>query len=298
MKKIRILFFIALLGHFGTAQKINAQVTVNARQTGKTQLSIFKTLQRSVEDFLNKTRWSDRRLPKNHRINCSFFITVHSYSNNEFKASLQIQSSRPVFESAMTTPIFNFQDKDFNFSYTEHEPLDFNPNSFESNLVSGLGFYVYVVLGLDADTFAPNGGDDYFAKADQVAGTAQRSGRSGWSASSGQNSRYQLNRQLRSSTFSDYHQALYLYHRKGLDVMHEDLAEGKENIAEAIRLLEKVNSSRANTLLVRSFFDAKAREVASIFTGGPAIDGMDEIVADLNDLAPSYSGQWNQIQIN
>src|SRR5699024_4848847 len=134
--------------------------------------------------------------------------------------------------------------------------------------------------------------------ADQVAGTAQRSGRSGWSASSGQNSRYQLNRQLRSSTFSDYHQALYLYHRKGLDVMHEDLAEGKENIAEAIRLLEKVNSSRANTVLVRCFFDAKAREVASIFTGGPAIDGMDEIVADLNDLAPSYSGQWNQIQIN
>lgn len=295
MKKTLILFFVLMLGYTVSAQEINSQVTIDAKQTGKTQLSVFKTLQRSLEDFINKTSWSRRDLPKGQRVNCSFFITITSYSSNVFKGSLQMQSSRPVFGSAMTTPIFNFKDDDFDFSYTEHQPFNFNPNSFESNLVSIISFYVYTILGLDADTFAPNGGADYFEQADQIASIAQQSNRSGWKASSGNNSRFELNKQLLSSNYSDYHQALYVYHRQGLDVMHDDVKAGKEGIADAIKLLNNVNRRRPNTLLIRSFFDAKANEVSTIFSGGPSID-IKAVVNDLNAMAPTFSKNWSSIK--
>lgn len=295
MKKILILIFVLVLGQTAMAQEINATVSIDAQRTGKMQLSIFQDLQRNVENFINKTKWSKRRLPQGQRVNCSFFITVSEYSSNNFRATLQIQSSRPVYGSSMTTPVFNFRDTDFNFSYTEHQPLDFNSNTFKSNLVSTISFYVYVVLGLDADTFSPNGGADYFGTADQIAGIAQQSGRSGWSAGSGNTSRYELNRQLLSSNYREYHQALYLYHRKGLDLMSENVEEGKQNVAQAIKILEKVNRSRPNTILIRSFFDAKANEVARIFSDGPAMDTK-ELVKNLNDMAPSYSRKWSSIQ--
>src|SRR5699024_303823 len=113
-------------------------VAIDAQQTGKMQLSIFQTLQQSVEEFLNTTQWTNRDLPEAHRVQCSFFITIHSYSNNNFKASLQVRSSRPVFGASMTTPVFNFKDEQFDFSYIEHEPLQYLPNRFASNLVSTL----------------------------------------------------------------------------------------------------------------------------------------------------------------
>lgn len=295
MKK-SLSFIIALMFcYVAIGQEISATVSVNAQQTGKTQLSIFKTLQQSLERFINETSWSDRDLPDDQRVNCSFFITVQRYESNSFKATLQVRSSRPVFGSSMTTPVFNFKDNDFNFSYTEFQPLEFNPNNFESNLVSTISFYVYVILGLDADTFSPDGGTPYFAQADQIANIAQQSGRAGWGASAGNTSRFALNRQLNSSNFSDYHQALYVYHRLGLDVMHKDVTKGKENIARAIGLLDKVYSSRSNTVLIRSFFDAKAREVASIFSEGPALeDG--NVAEDLYEMAPNYGQLWSQLQ--
>lgn len=295
MKK-SLSFIIALMFcYVAIGQEISATVSVNAQQTGKTQLSIFKTLQQSLEQFVNETSWSDRDLPEDQRVNCSFFITVQRYESNSFKATLQVRSSRPVFGSSMTTPVFNFKDNDFNFNYTEFQPLEFNPNNFESNLVSTISFYVYVILGLDADTFSPDGGAPYFAQADQIANIAQQSGRAGWGASAGSTSRFALNRQLNSSNFSNYHQALYVYHRLGLDVMHKDVTKGKENIARAIGLLNKVYSNRSNTVLLRSFFDAKAREVANIFSEGPALEE-GNVAKDLYEMAPNYGQLWSQLQ--
>lgn len=295
MKNYLVFLFVLCLGHAMWAQEINCKVTIDAQQTGQTQLTVFKTLQSDLQDFLNNTEWSRRDLPEDQRVKANFFITVTAYSSNQFKATLQVQSSRPVYGSSMVTPIFNFMDKDFNFTYQEHQPLNFNPNSFESNLVSTMSFYVYVILGLDADTFAPDGGADYFNQADQIANVAQQSGRSGWGASAGDNSRYELSRELRSSIFNDFHRALYVYHRLGLDVMSQDLTQGKQAVVEALSLLEAVNTKRSNTLLVRAFFDAKANEVASIFKGGPQVD-MGNTLQNLFDIAPNYSGLWSSIQ--
>jgi len=274
---------------------VNANITIEAQQTGRTQLSIFKTLEGALEEFLNSSEWGNENLPRNQRIDASFFITVKSYSSNNFRGTIQVQSSRPVYGSAMTTPVFNFKDNQFNFTYEEHQPLNFNPNSYENNLVSTLSFYMYVILGLDADTFSPEGGGEYFAQADQIANLAQQGGSSGWSSGSGQNSKYELNSQLNSSNYRDFHQALYQYHRLGLDVMHEDLEEGKTNVVEALELLNTVNRTRPNTLLIRSFFDAKAGEVSSIFSGGPEIE-LDEVIQNLNNMAPTYSSEWNNLK--
>lgn len=297
MKKVIVILFALLIGQLSQAQELSCSVSIDAQQTGKTQLPVFNDLQRSLDDFINKTKFGNQTIKKEHRVSCDIFITIKSYSSNDFKGSIQVQSSRPVYNSSLTTPIFNYKDDSFDFTYEENQPLDYNPNSYENNLVSAISFYANVILGLDADTFSSGGGSKYFDQADQIASIAEQGGKSGWSSSSGRNSRYELNNQLRSSTFRDYHEALYVYHRQGLDKMSEDVEEGKNNIAEAIQLLQKVNSSRANTLLIRSFFDAKANEVSMIFTDGPSIEAdTDEIVRNLNSMAPNYSGQWNEIK--
>ncbi len=295
MKKYIFLLLICFVGQNLSAQMVNANITIDAQQTGRTQLSVFKTLEGALEEFLNSSEWGDENLPREQRVDASFFITVKSYSSNNFRASIQVQSSRPVYGSAMVTPVFNFKDDQFNFTYEEHQPLNFNPNSFENNLVSTLSFYMYVILGLDADTFLPEGGGGYFAQADQIANLAQQGGSSGWGSGSGQNSRYELNAQLNSSNYREFHEALYQYHRLGLDVMHEDLEEGKNNIVEAIGLLNNVNRTRPNTLLIRSFFDAKAGEISAIFNGGPEVN-LDEVVQNLNNMAPTYSVEWRSLK--
>ncbi len=295
MKRCIAIVFVLFIGHAVWAQALDCTVTIDARQTGKTQLSIFNTLQQAVQNFINTTQWGDQNLPAQHRIHCSFFITIKSYSGNHFSGTIQVQSSRPVYGSSMTTPLFNFKDDQFEFDYVEHQPLAYNPNRFESNLVSTLSFYAYVILGIDADTFSSDGGTDYFAQANQIASTAQQGGNAGWNVSSGDHSRYELNRELQSSNFANYHQALYVYHRKGLDPMYKAVKTGKEGIAKAINLLEKVHKTRPNTLLIRAFFDAKAHEIAAIFSGGPTVKDKKRIVKELYNMAPTYSTLWGRL---
>ncbi|WZL89145.1 DUF4835 family protein [Salinimicrobium sp. 3283s] len=276
------------------AQELNCQVVVNSEQTGQANASIFKTLQNAISEFVNQTRWTDREFLPQERINCSMFINISSYDGNKFSGSIQVQSSRPVFGSTMITPVFNFNDEQLAFNYSEYEPLEFSPNQFDSNLVSVIGFYVYTILGLDADTFSKQGGTPYFQTANQVVGTAQQSSYSGWKGTDGNRSRYQLNANLLSNTYSGYRDALYTYHRNGLDVMHMSPQEGKEAVAGAIMDLQRMNSRRPNSLLLRTFFDAKADEVEQIFSGGPQVNTR-EVVEALNNLAPTFSERWSNI---
>lgn len=297
MKKITVFFLLFFsLSTFVDAQELEASVTIDAEQTGKTQLSIFKTLETAIEDFINNNSWTDLDLEEREKINCNFFIRVKSYESGDFNASLQIQSSRPIYGSTTSTPVMNYKDDAFGFSYSEFEPLDYTPNSFESNLVSTISFYVYTILGLDADTFAPEGGTPYFQEARRIVNTAQGNNIPSWESASGGNSksRYNLNDALLSSNFSDFRQAMYLYHRKGLDVMHKDVKEGKENIIQAISLLNKVNSVRPNSFLLRTFFDAKANEIEQILSGGPSVS-LKEVVNNLNNMAPTHSDNWKNI---
>lgn len=295
MIKQAFLLIFLLAAVTGTAQELRCEVSINAEQTGQANLPVFRTLQRSLTEFINQTNWTDKKFENHERINCSVFINITDFENERFTGSIQVQSSRPVFGSGMTTAVFNFKDEQLTFNYTEFEPLVYNQNSYSSNLVSVISFYVYTILGLDADTFAPEGGTPYFEEANRIVTTAQQGNARGWSAADGTGTRHRLNTELLSNAFLEYRASLYEYHRTGLDVMHKDVASGKNKIATSLKNLEKMNNSRPNSLLMRVFFDAKATEVEQIFSGGPSVP-VSGLSAALNRMAPTYSENWRRIQ--
>lgn len=295
MNKIIILVFFLLVSVSVPAQELNCEVVVNAEQTGQANLSVFRTLQRSLTEFVNQTTWTNRKFAPNERINCSIFINITGFDNESFTGTIQVQSSRPVFGSSHSTSVFNFNDEQFQFNYREFEPLNYSQNSYSSNLVSVISFYVYTILGMDADTFALNGGTQYYEEANRIATTAQQGNMQGWRGSDGNRSRYRLNTDLLSTAFTGYRTALYQYHRPGLDIMHRDPAAGKQAVAVALEGLKDLNQNRPNSLLMRVFFDAKAQEVEQIFSGGPTV-ATTGLVETLNRIAPMYSENWRRIQ--
>ncbi|GAA4325862.1 DUF4835 family protein [Pontixanthobacter gangjinensis] len=289
-----IMIFVGL--QVCTAQQLNCEIIVNAEQTGQNNLSVFKTLERSLTEFVNQTTWTERKFQPHERINCSMFITITSFEGENFNGTIQVQSSRPVYGSSMITPVFNFNDEQFSFAYREYQPLDYSQNTYTSNLVSVISFYIYTILGMDADTFALNGGTTYYEEANRIVTNAQQGNYRGWKGSDGQRSRFRLITDLLANTFAEYRSALYDYHRLGLDVMHEDILAGKTQIAEALNDLEVMNNRRNNSLLLRTFFDSKADEISSIYSGGPAFGDTAGLVETLNNIAPRYARNWRNIR--
>jgi len=295
MYRILIVLFVFLVSTAGFSQEIRAQVVINAQQTAMADLQVFKTLERELTEFINETKWTNMVVKTQERIECNMVIIVNSYSNDNFSASLQIQASRPVFGSSYNSTIYNYNDRQFDFTYREFQPLNFNANVFSTNLISVIAFHVYTIIGLDASTFSLNGGNAYFEIAKQIVNTAASSNFLGWKATDGQQTRYQLNDALISPVFKEFHTAMYEYHRKGLDMMHQDPRQGKTNVAAAVNMLKKVNDTRPNSFLLRTFFDAKAEEIEKIFSDGPSVP-VDELVQNLNRISPTKRSNWQKIR--
>jgi hypothetical protein len=270
-------------------------VNVNADQITITNKQIFNTLEKSLSDFINKTDWTGVSYKQDEKINCSMYITVTAYDSNQFTATIQVQSSRPVYNSTYSSPILNFNDKDFSFKYNEFENINFNPTSFESNLVSVIAFYSYLIIGMDADTFSRQGGSKYLETAQDVANVAISGGYKGWGQADGTQNRYFLINDMLSNTFSSFREALYEYHFEGLDIMQSDLKSAKLKIKDSISTLGKINETRPNAFITRIFFDAKSDEIVSIFSAGPSIDSKD-LIGKLNTISPINSSKWAQIR--
>lgn len=296
MFKKHILLFLLLIAAVSRSQELNCTVIVNSKLVDQTNQQVFKTLENALNDYVNKTKWTNKNFKQNERINCSMLITVSSFDNNDFEANLQVQSNRPVYNTNYETPVFNFQDKSFNFRYLEFEPLYFNGNTFGSNLTAVITYYVYVILGIDADTFKPNEGEEYFKLAQNIVSLAQGTGYAGW-LQEGPNTRnrWTLVDNLTSGTYKEYRQALYQYHRLGMDMMINDELKAKSAIEESIALLEKMNKSRANSMMIQLFFDAKADEIADIYSGGKQTNIVD-LLNMLGNMAPTYSSSWSNIK--
>jgi len=277
------------------AQELNCTVSIDAQQTGQPNLQVFRTLETQLREFVNNTSWTDRVYKTQERIDCNMSMIISQMDGDNFQATLQIQSSRPIFESTYDSPVYNYFDRQVSFQYKEFAPLNFNINTFESNLVSVIAFHVYTILGLDADTFELNGGEPYFQIAKQITNTASSENYKGWKAADGNQSRYQLNDALLSSVYREYHEALYEYHRHGLDQMSTDTRKAKQKVIDAIEILRGINDRRPNSFLVRTFFDAKTNEIQSIFSGGPQVDIV-KLVENLNRLAPTKRSNWQEIK--
>ncbi|WP_299224308.1 DUF4835 family protein [uncultured Psychroserpens sp.] len=276
------------------AQELNCDLIVNAQLTGNENVQVFKTLERQLKEFVNNTTWTNKTFKSQERINCSMVINVTDYNNDIFQASIQVQAARPVFGSSYSTPVYNYNDKDFSFQYLEFQNMVYNETQFESNLISVIAFHVYMILGMDADTFAPKGGDDYYKQAQIILNYSQQGNFKGWKLEDGQQSRFILIDNVLSDTYREFRDVLYNYHREGLDIMSADATEGKQNISKSLMGLQSMNNRRPNSYLMRVFFDAKAQEIEEIFNGGPKVN-VSELISTLTKVAPMHASKWRNI---
>lgn len=295
MRKFLLGIFFISFPFIHQAQELNAQFVVNADLVNQTNQQIFETLERSLNEFLNSQSWTDQDFLPQEKITCSFVLNLNSYSASSFEGTLQIQSQRTVFDSNYDSPLLNFLDKDISFSYQEYQPLFYNPATYESNLVAFIGFYAYIILGMHADTLRLKGGDPYFEQAQKIVNLSQQSGALGWRQNDGNRNRFWLIDTLRSNTFREYREALFAYHRKGMDIMTQDPENGKKGIINALSPLENLYDRRPNAMLLQVFFDAKANEIVNLLTDGPEVD-LDPIINMLQKIAPFYQPQWKQIK--
>ena len=284
---------LSLIKTFG--QELNAQFVVNADLVNQTNQQIFETLERSLNEFINSQSWSNQDFFPQEKITCSFVLNLSSYNASKFEGTLQIQSQRTIFDSNYDSPLLNFLDKDISFTYQEFQPLFFSPASFESNLVSLMSFYVYIIMGINADSLRFKGGDSYFEQAQRIVNLSQQSGALGWKQNDSNRNRFWLSDTMRSNTFREYREALYTYHRKGLDLMTEKPLDAKKNIIKALLPLENLYDRRPNAMLLQMFFDAKADEIVNLFSDGPEVD-FDRASKMLKKIAPFYQPQWKQIK--
>lgn len=293
----KLFSFIAIMCCFTfQAQELNCVVKINSQTLTNSDQSVFKTLGTALTDFVNKTNWTNKKLKQNEKIDCTFFINVTSYGSDQFVATLQVGSSRPVFGSSYISPVLNFNDKDFSFKYVEYENLVFNPNSFDSNLVSVIAYYAYLIIGMDADTFELNAGKPYYRQAQEIVNLAQQSNYKGWSQNDGgSQNRFFLTNDLMSGTYDPIKSVLYNYYINGFDLMSENVGKGKEGVKKALLELEKMHAIRPNAFLTRIFFDAKSDEILALFSGGPQVK-INDLVDSLNRISPLNSSKWATIK--
>jgi hypothetical protein len=295
MRKILLSFLLTLSLTKTDAQELNAQFVVNADLVNQTNQQIFETLEGSLNEFINSQSWSTQDFFPQEKITCSFVLNLSSYNASKFEGTLQIQSQRTIFDSNYDSPVLNFLDKDISFTYQEFQPLFYSPASYESNLVSLISFYVYIIMGINADSLQFKGGDSYFEQAQRIVNLSQQSGAMGWKQNDSNRNRFWLSDTMRSNTFREYREALYTYHRKGLDLMTENPMEAKNNIINALLPLENLYDRRPNAMLLQMFFDAKADEIVNLFSDGPEVD-FDRASKMLKKIAPFYQPQWKQIK--
>lgn len=270
MKKL-IVIAVALMAFMKmNAQELNCQVQVVSPQIqGTTEKRIFENLQKAVFEFMNNTKWTTDIYSFEERINCSMFINItEKISTDEYKATVQIQSTRAVFKSSYNTVLFNHNDADFNFRYIEFQPMDFSINQHMSNLTSVLAYYAYIILAMDYDSFSLKGGTPWWQKAQTIVANAQNAPEKGWKSSESTKNRYWLVENMLQPLFEPMRVCMYKYHRLGFDVMYQDVAAGRAVVLEALQGLEAIHNQRPLSFPLQIFFNAKSDEIVKLFTGG------------------------------
>ena len=273
MKKILfVILALSLLSEAG-AQELRCSIGVNYSKIQGTNQSIFTTLQKELNDFANNTAWTNNVFATDERIECSIFINItDQLSASEFRATLQVQSSRPVYGSTFITPMFNYMDNEITFTYIEYDQIQFNEQAYTGPLSSLIAFYCYIILGLDYDSFSLLGGTEYLKKAEHIVLNAQNAPVKGWRPYDGsRTNRYWMMENMLNYKYGPMRNAYYKYHRLGLDLMSTSISDGRAGVLEALLDIQKVYRDRPDTYLffLKLFFDAKADEIVNIFLEAP-----------------------------
>ena len=291
---LKALFFVFIFSTLSWGQAVRVTLNVNSDLIDQTNINPVKTLKKAAQDFLNNTKWTSSREMNAAEIDIEMLLTISSVNNNSFAASLQVQSGRLVYNTNYSSPLLNFFDESFGFTYQEFQPFYYDVNRYNNNLISVLSYYINLVIGMEMDSFSPLGGTAYFELARTIANAAQASNAQGWQANQGQNGRYDIIDALSSTAFNDFRNLVYSYHRKGLDTMTDTPKEAKETIAAQLITLENLMRRQPNAYLIQAFFDAKAEEISQLFSDGPEVETK-ALVRFLNRFVPSMSGYWSSI---
>ena len=267
MRVLSLLVLFTALSLAATAQDLNAHIQVLSPKIQSTNKRVFQTLETAIKDFLNGRKWAADNILPAERIECNFIFNITSWDGSSaFSGELQVQSSRPVFNSSYTTTLLNTNDKDIDFTYTDGQTIDYTDQNFQSNLSSIMAFYAYVIVGMDYDSFSRFGGSQYFAAAQNVVTNAQASGSKGWKAFDGTVNRYWLAENLNNKTYQSLRSFMYDYHRNGLDVMSDNVGKGVKAIFDILPALSQVDRQRLGATFPLVFFNAKCDEFISLFS--------------------------------
>lgn len=295
MHKIIFSFILFIFSVQTFAQEFNASVQVTAQQVEGTDKKVYQTLQQAIYEFINNRKWSNYQYKVEERIECTFMITItERVSSDEFKGKLNLVIRRPIYKTNYNSVLINYVDNNFDFKYIEYQPLDYDENTFTSNLTSVLAYYVNIVLGYDGDSYSLFGGTPYFEKAQSILNSAQNATESGWKAFESTKNRYWLIENIMNTTYSPIREASYKFHRLGLDVMTENIENGRTAVSESLELLRKVNRQKPGLFLLQLFLDAKRDELINIYSQAAPIDKT-KTINILKEIDPSNSSKYQKI---
>lgn len=299
IKRTTYLLILLLLAAHTMAQEIECTVSINSDQIEGSNKQIFQTLEQAITEYINQSKWTNMTFAETEKIECSMLIIVKQMADNQFTCEMQIQSRRPVYNTNYNSPLLNFKDNNFNFTYQEFDRLDWQQSTFTTNLTALLAYYCYLVIGMDMDSYSRLGGTPYFQICENIVSTCQTasmetSEQKGWLAFDSNRSRYALINNLMDEAFKPYRNYVYEYHRLGLDEMAANVANGRARIASGIGVLKEANRARPATYVVNTFLDAKADELVDIFKKGT--DAEKKQVYDLlMDIDPTRQNTYDKI---
>ena len=283
-----MILFFGLCAVSLCAQELQARITVlSDKISSQIDKKVFKTLQAALINFVNNRKWTNEAYQTNEKINCSFLITLdQEIGDNSYKATLTVQAARPIYNTTYESPIINVQDANMSFRYVEFQPIEFNENRVQgsdamtANLTAMLAYYVYIILGMDYDSYSLRGGDAYFQKAWNIVNNAPEARDiSGWKQFDGLRNRYFLAENINNSRFALMHDALYAYYRTGLDNFYENEESARAGILNCLNSLNRINTENPNSMLIQFFFQGKSNELVKTF--GKANPDMKKRARDL-----------------
>lgn len=277
------------------AQELRCKVTVNADQVQYTNKRLFKTLETAITEFVNNKTWTKDNFAPDERIECAMLITVTKFdAPDQFSATIQVNSSRPVYNSGYSSTILNYRDQDFNFNYLENAPIEFTPDQFRSNLSSVLAYYVYVILAMDYDSFSEEGGTQYYTEAQRIVSNAQSTSFTGWTGSEKPKNRFWLIDNILQTTFLPLRTTSYNYHRLGLDIMGENPVEARKVILNSLEELKKIHAIKPLSFSIQLFFLAKVDEIVGLFSKADQAE-KDRLLSVVRTIDPINTSKYNTI---
>ncbi|MBW8326261.1 MAG: DUF4835 family protein [Prolixibacteraceae bacterium] len=296
MKRYLLIFFVLVVNLSATfAQELRCNISISAQKIQGANRTLFETMQSDLYEFMNNRKWTDHQYSMDERIECNIFINLdEQISSDEFKGSIQVQARRPVFNASYETILLNIKDNDFHAKYVEYQTLEFNETSNKDNLTNILAYYAYIVLGMDYDSFTPEGGTEFFQKALTIVNNSQNAREKGWKAYESERNRYWLVENILNKSYAGFRNCTYQYHRQGLDLMSDKAPDGRGVIAESLKSIQKVFRSRPSLYILQVFFDAKSDELVNIFSKSFP-DERARVVAILNECDPSNGSKYEKI---